>query len=232
MDGLLAPYAGVIKTIKIIFSFIWGEFSQWHDLASLTDTIPSIWWMMFVTLLIWVYLMSGFVAATIAESRGRAPMGHFFLGLLLPGLYPAMINNSMENIVEEEKKNEVIEEKEKDHEKSIELTSRFMEKAGMDYTPTDLKLDEDGKEIEEEKPQEEDNYPFNRLYFSGIATRPDGNPAGPFKVTLNDGRVVNADLILEILDDVVIFQINGNTGKPRKVRLFYKLISGCDVQSA
>ena len=172
--------------------------------------------------------MSGFIAATIGESRGRQPMPHWVFGLLLPGIYPALINSMMINRVVEGQKNQTIDDKEKYHAKSIELTSHPMKVAKQEYQPSELKLDEDGKEVTEEKPQEADTLPYNRLYFTGIAQKNDGTPAGPFAIVLNDGRQVDVDFILEILDDVVIFQIDGNTGKPRKLRLAYKLITACE----
>jgi len=232
MDALLAPYAGIIKAVKIVFNYFWGEWIAWYDLIVQNDLLPSLMWLGFITLLIWIYLMSGFIAATISECRNRAPMPHFILGLLLPGIYPALINGMLSNLVAEQAKDELIGEKEKQHSMTVDLTARLMHVAHQEYKPTDLKLDEDGNEIVEEKHQEAEVLPCDHAFFSKIALKHDGTPAGPFVVNLSDGRIVEADFILEVLDDVVIFQINTSTGNPRKVRLAFKLITACAVKQA
>lgn len=227
MFELLAPYWGFIKGLSGIVVALLTSLVQWYQLAERNGIMPSPGWMILITVAIGGYLGSGFAAATISETRGRGVALHFWFGLLLPGLYPSLLYSVMTNRTQAQVADRVTREKERQHRQTVDLTVRLMDHAGQEYHPSEKPDDTPAAEAAPEEPAS----PFNKIYFAGIAMRPDGTPAGPFAITLNDGRILMAEMILEILDDVLIVQIASPNGQPRKLRLTYDLIGGCELKS-
>jgi len=161
-----------------------------------------------------VALMSGCWASSIAETRLHSPKFHFFIGLLLPLVYPLVILFAMPAdlpgtaLASEEPKPW---EDEPAPQKAAAGASPA--EGGAPGTPESAEDDEDE---------------FNPGYFRRIARDADGNFVGSWKIT-TDAQTFIADRILESLPNVVVIETSslGRQNKPQRLRIPYSKIVSC-----
>ncbi|MDD3118144.1 MAG: hypothetical protein PHQ27_03115 [Victivallales bacterium] len=223
---LLAPLVSFYESLLLATKELLLLIRQWSYLIGNADIMPGVWFLILVPLLWGLYLASGFLSATFTEIKGRSRVGHFFGGLVLPVLYP-VVASQLKNI----RVNETANKKERENMKRLnishEVTAKFFEKSGREYVPTDAPL-------HQEKPQEEPRFfgagseqKMTMIHFKSLMLNPDGSSAGPFRVTTVDDRVLDAERIVDAMDEVVVFETRAADGKIRTIRVRYENIAEC-----
>lgn len=122
-----------------------------------------------------------------------------------------------------------------------ELTGKFRKVSGQEEEEPDetdeiaepvpeLKEPEASKVISGEETVELKPPVFDKLYFASIAINNDGSPGGPYVITMDDGRQLTAQRIIEAIDNVLIFEMFTPAGESRTIRLMYDKIKDCQLK--
>jgi len=159
-----------------------------------------------ITLLLSVWLVSGTWAASVAGSRQRSVVFHFFCGMLFPFVYPFVATFALDVRGAGQRAKALREEQETEAEAEA---ARLMDRQQAEA------LDR------EDAPDQ-----FDRDYFKRIARDADGMPTGPWLVSFNE-QEVKVLKIVDVLDEVVAFEIDGDDGKTQRIRVRYSLIESC-----
>jgi len=158
-----------------------------------------------------IMLASGFWAASIAKSRRHNPLPHFLLGCITFFVYPVVILLAM-NI-----------------KGGVDLTSvKTPEEEGESTLLDELKAKEEAQAQAAKEAEEAACGEWNQAYFTRIARKADGTPAGPWHVVFAGNPIVVRQ-ILEVLPDTVVTEIEAEGGETRKLRIrFNKIDSWTD----
>jgi len=157
-----------------------------------------------------IMLASGFWAASIAKSRRYNPILHFLIGCVSFFVYPIIILLAM-NI--KGSTDIVAASKPEDDESKLLEAMKAQEEAAAQAA----------KEAEEAA-----NGDWSQAYFTRIARKADGTPAGPWHVVFA-GTPIVVRQILEVLPDTVVTEIEAEDGETRKLRIrFNKIDSWTD----
>lgn len=141
-------------------------------------------------------LASAAWAGNIAENKGRAPHLHFFLGLLFPFIYPAIICFTLRALegsplmIKQNQKNK--------SELAVALRTAQIEAA-------------EKAAAEQLEREEADPTLWSKERMERVAYKADGSAAGPFTCTLADGKQIRVLTVREIQAEVVVFELEGNT---------------------
>ncbi len=224
--------------------FLASELKSWFILVKHADLLPSLSTMITIPLVLAVYLSSAFISSTMAEMKLRGRLFHFIGGLILPVIYPVILHfvpDAAEEYVETRHEAEA----RRRLNRMDDLTGKFKQVSGQ--------VDEEPEEAELENNEEAENTPelkepeerrvmtgeetvelqaptFDKLYFASITVNEDGTPAGPFLITMDDGRQLTAQRIIETTDNVLIFEMFTPAGESRTIRLMYDKITDCQLK--
>lgn len=217
-------YESWLNTVKGLLLLL----QQWYYLADRAEILPGPIALIAIPLLLALYLSNGFIAATYTEVQGRSRLGHFLGGLFFPALYP-FITSRLKNMRVDEIK--VKKDKERHQRQGLiqEVTAKLYENTGKEYIPTpdidpQIPLPEETIEV-----LQDGEVKMCQMYFASIATRADGTPAGPFLVKMMDGREMEASHIVEVMENVVVFELIGPDEKTRTIRAMYDKIAECKL---
>ena len=151
-------------------------------------------------------LTSAAWAGNIAENKGRTPHLHFFLALLLPFIYPAIIWFTLRAL--EGSPHMIRQQQKKKKEEAVALRVAQIEAAEKAAA----------EQIERE---EADPTLWNKGRMERIAYKTDGSAAGPYICTLADGKEIRVLEVRDIQAEVVVFELAGDTpGTPGPVMRF------------
>jgi len=167
-------------------------------------------------LVVTVVLGSGCWASSIAESRLRSPKLHFFIGVLLPVIYPVAILFLMraaspvpKGVSSEEEEGVAVEPEAVPAASGTAADAQPA--AGAAYASA------------ESEPEDE---AFTPEYFNRISRDDEGNFTGPWRFTV-EGEEIMARRILEALPNVVVIETIGRGGKTQRLRIPYQRIESC-----
>lgn len=241
MSDVTSIWSAFTGSFTSVFQFIY----DWIKAASECGVSPSPWIIAAICFSLIIYFASGFIAATMAEEKGRSPGIHFIGGLVLPYIYPFLIVPFL-SATFGKKEEEKSEEPPKPH--RIPLKKHVYQPQpnngqvaeGAVPKSETIKLDAETPLKEEiESPEvavieagdvEENNRPkepgqFNMDYFGRLSVRLDGSANGPFKLELLDGKLLDIAKIASPMEQVVVLEIPGGIGKPnRTLRVPYAKI--------
>ncbi len=165
-------------------------------------------------IMIIIILWSGCFSASVAEFRLRSPLFHFFIGVLIPVIYPIFILFKMTVYSAPVAKLEVEEEVihhiegpppvEAAPPASIETTAPV---AGLINTES---LDSP-------------NRTYDQGYFKQIAIDASGNHRGPF-IFIVKGNEFKVEKIIDPMGDAVLIEFVSSDGKLQKLRIPYQNI--------
>ncbi len=158
-------------------------------------------------------LMSGCWASSIAETRLHSPKVHFFIGLLLPLVYPVTILFAMRAGRGPARVSPPPDTGPKPWEEPQQPP-----KSGRPAAAPEESLEPGAEEEDEFTPQ----------YFRRIARDEDGNYVGPWKITTESQEII-ADRILDALPNAVVIETTsiGRQQKPQRLRIPYAKIVSC-----
>lgn len=166
-----------------------------------------------VGLLIW--LGSGSLAASIAETRGRNPIVHFIAGLIIPVIYPLAISAAMSGKAARE------EEKPKEQPKPM-----FERAEGAPPVEMAAGSEVAMAKLDENMLKAEDRSQYDQPYFRRIATDETGRMRGPFMITTS-GVEVRVERIIDCLPEVLVVETATSDAKTSRLRMPYNKIEGC-----
>lgn len=187
-----------------------------------------------------IVLGSAFLSATIAETRDKSMFIHFFGGLLLPIAYPVLINKKLENItkVNKNKKEELRNEVKNEINMKLAKVQYDMEckklvKKGMPIpefidwfnTREASKTSTAQTVIKEDDAASSSQSAVDRKFLENMAVDSNGNPQGPFRAVLSDGRELTVQHIKNIMDEIAAFEIVDHNGVTKNIRIKYAAIS-------
>ena len=184
----------------------------WDD-AIRAGLNPDWYSLMAFSIVIVILLGSPFVAATMAELRGKNRFVHFVPGLVLPWAYPLymflkLIKEPVKTLPD----------------KQDETVADGVMAAVGEVPESHLKYEYgDG---EKTGPSLETAPVMDRKYFARIASDEAGNPLGPYMLEMLDGRIVEVSRIADALPNVVVLEIIEG-GKSNTIRLPYAKIKIC-----
>ena len=147
-------------------------------------------------------LASACWATSIASARRHNAFVSFLLGLLIPWIYPLVILFTM-NIPG---KWDLAKQKREKEQAEVNALVEEAEK-------NDLQPDENGVIPYEPTP----------AYFNKIARKPNGEPAGPWKVSFN-GNLITVTSIIEAFPEAVSVEFRQSKGDIMKMRIPYSRI--------
>jgi hypothetical protein len=163
---------------------------------------------MVVALTVW--LASGCWAGSIAGARRHSIVGHFFLGLLVPYVYPFFCLFAMDIRGAKERARARKEEQEKaEQERQMRERAAEMEKAEQ------LAAGKGGT-----------GPSYDADHFQEIMLDENGNPTGPWVIGFGE-TVVHAQRICEAMPTLVVVEIADNTGQTQRLRIPYNKITSC-----
>lgn len=141
-------------------------------------------------------LASAAWAGNIAENKGRAPHLHFFLGLLFPFIYPAIIWFTLRAL--EGSPLMIKQDQKSRNARAVALRTAQLEAAEKAAA----------EQLEREKA---DPTLWSKERMERIAYNADGSAAGPFTCTLADGKQIRVLAVRETQAEIVVFELEGNT---------------------
>lgn len=160
-----------------------------------------------------IWLFSGCLASSIAETRSRGPLLHFILGLLFPIAYPVLALFLGTPEVKQKRKREK-EEPDVEHVEGpppVEIEADKLDSMAA-AAPHEIhaeSLDERGQ--------------FTPEFFKDLALDEYGNYRGPF-VFVVSGEELRADRIVECMPDQLVTESITPDGKSQRLRVPYKNI--------
>ena len=161
-----------------------------------------------------VFLWSGSLSASIAESRLRNPWTHFIIGIMIPVIYPLLILFKLPSYSAKSVKSKVKKEFEQ----------------GEGPPPVEIApptLDQDAPPaIVDSEMLSKPSVIYDQNYFKQIAVDISGNYKGPFLLTIKDEKL-KAERIIDSLPSVVMIEFISADGKLQNMRIPYKSIGAC-----
>ncbi len=228
-----------------LFNWIWLLFraGAWPDANPLVK----------VLIVLSIALGSACLAATVAELRNRKLLLHFFLGFLIPVLYPVytIFGLKKKTIISVEDKEEMVMDEAAaamNMHMDIMMIKRELKARGIDpETATFEDFDAIRQERQEaeaaakqqseaeaeavaEAETEEGVVRINKSFFESIAVDAAGNRLGPYCIVMQDGSELIANVITGAFDELISCQVSGRDGKIRTVRVRYENVA--DVRRA
>ncbi len=226
-------------------SFLFSELKDWFMLLRHADLLPSLGTVISIPLILAVYLASAFISSTMAEMKLRGRLYHFIGGLILPVIYPALLHfmpDAAEEYIETRQEADV----RKRQGRMTDLTGKFKNISGqIDEEPEDAEYEEGEEDVQPssglQEPKErrvatgeetaELKMPkYDKLYFATRTINEDGSPGGPYVITMDDGRQLTAQRIIEATENVLIFEMFTPAGESRTIRLMYEKIKDCQLK--
>ncbi len=217
-----------MDVVGFIFQLFFGTaissvryFTTWWDHATAAGFHPSVGSMIFTTIVVSLFLGSGFVAMTIAELNFRSRPLHFALGVVLPIAYPIFIHTSMTKAVPDSDDDEEEEEEEEAQPAAVADKEELPDSALKTF----------------KKAQEEDyngiyHGPFEQRFFEYMSRDEQGNQKGPFILELvDDGRILEISAISAAFSNAVAL-ITGDDNNSRTIRLPYSKIKSFCTKKA
>lgn len=154
-----------------------------------------------------IFIGSAAIAESIGERKRRGRWLHFILGFFIPLAYPALI--------------------------FAFLPRRKIHRRKEETPPMDAQINVpafDSVEAKTETGQAEsglsfstDSPVFNPEYFRELAVDDEGNPRGPFLLSI-DNTEIRVNRILEILPNVVVLETASGEGGRQTLRIPYRRI--------
>ena len=187
-------------------------FATWWDHATSAGFDPSVGSMIFITIVVALFLGSGFVAMTIAELNLRSRPLHFILGVLAPVAYPIFIHTSMS--------------------KPKQASTREEEEPQATAMADEEEVPDSAlKTFKKAKDEDYDGIykgPFEQRFFEYISRDEQGHQKGPFILELaDDGRILEISAISAAFSNAVAL-VTGDENNSRTIRLPYdKIKSFC-----
>lgn len=154
---------------------------------------------------------SGAMAASWAEERHRAPLGHFLLGLGIPVLYPLLVRFVFGMKGEKGKRRK----KEKEYQRENGAPPVGLPPATQ--ATGDLAL------VDEASLSKDD--PFDEAYFRRVWRDNAGNHRGPFLLVVGD-HDLRVERIVEVLPHCIVCETGGGSGT-QKLRVPYAKVVSC-----
>lgn len=185
----------------------WLDYYDFLTTNGLSLLIPLV--------IILAWLFSGTVASTVAELRGHGPFFHFVAGLILPVLYPLFVLFFLP--VKKAKNKSKQEDENVQHAEGVPPVKKAPSKPGGDGA------------IEEALTDTQQGKVYNQAFFHALSFDEEGNPRGPFMITV-DGEEVRAERIIEAMPVVVVIETIDAANKAQRIRLPYDRIEGCIEQ--
>ena len=181
--------SGILEFAKELFSQFASGSGSFIDIANAQRGWGFTW---FILILVW--LLSGFASYEFANSTGLHGKKHFWLGLLLPVVYPVVL--LIRKLVIRAKA--VSEAKRESERMAAERDQIEAERRRIDATPN------------------KDN--FAKLKGSSDAS----SIKAQFRLELADGSALMIAKILEVQDALAVFELESNEGEtPRVLRMPY-----------
>ena len=159
-----------------------------------------------------VLLFSGAMASSIAENRARSPIFHFFIGVVVPIIYPLACLFVMS----------VYEPPEKVTEEEEEESAKGEGPPPVEVMPEGV----DGELVTAASLDDEQRY--KKEYFQNIALDDYGNYRGPFSLRMKTGEEVRIDRIIDCLPAVCITESISPDGKNAHLRIPYDQVEHCE----
>jgi hypothetical protein len=187
--------------------------------------------MIATTILVALWLASGFLAATISEMKGRSRIGHFLGGLLIPYAYPAFVRFGLASI------QEIAMEQEEDFDP--ETGSTVVRKIAIPGKSEALHAEAQEKRAEEDrkagKTDESDELAIkpgviNHYYMTSIMVDENGGVRGPFVFHLADGKTIEVARIVNAMPTTAVVEIIAPSGEARTIRIPYEKIRECALK--
>ncbi|MFT5126858.1 MAG: hypothetical protein ACI8W8_000454 [Rhodothermales bacterium] len=158
-----------------------------------------------------VVMVSGGMAASVAENRSRGPIKHFLMGLAIPVLYPIICLFAM-SVYEPPQ--------------AVQVEEEEGEK-GQGPPPVEVMPEGvDGELVTAASLDDEQRY--NKDYFQNIALDDYGNYRGPFTLRMKTGEEVRIDRIIDCLPVVVVTESISPDGKNAHLRIPYDQVEQCE----
>ena len=180
---------GILEFAKELFTQLGSGSGSFIDAASAQNGWGVKW---FILILIW--LLSGFASYEFANSTGMHGKKHFWIGLILPVVYPLIL--LIRKLVIRAKA--VSEAKRESQRIAAERDQIEAERRRIDSTPN------------------KDN--FSKLKGSSDAS----SIKAQFRLELADGSALMIAKILEAQDTLAVFELESNEGEtPRVLRMPY-----------
>ena len=178
-----------------MFEFLKGLYTE----SEFTDAVNSqSGWMLSWLVLVLIWLLSGFASYEFANSTGKSGKVHFWIGLILPVVYPLIL--LVRKLVIRAKA--VSEAKRESERLARERDQIEAERRRIDSTPN------------------KDN--FAKLKGSSDAS----SIKAQFRLELADSSVLMIAKILEAQDALAVFELESNEGEtPRVLRMPYAKMS-------
>ena len=184
---------GILEFVKELFTQLGSGSGSFIDAASAQNGWGVKW---FILILIW--LLSGFASYEFANSTGMHGKKHFWIGLILPVVYPLIL--LVRKLVIRAKA--VTEAKRESERLVAEREQIEAERRRIDSTPN------------------KDN--FAKLKGSSDAS----SIKAQFRLDLADGSALMIAKILEAQDTLAVFELESNEGEtPRVLRMPYAKMS-------
>ena len=181
--------SGILEFVKELFSQFASGSGSFIDIANAQRGWGFTW---FILILVW--LLSGFASYEFANSTGLHGKKHFWLGLLLPVVYPVVL--LVRKLVIRAKA--VSEAKRESERMAAERDQIEAERRRIDATPN------------------KDN--FAKLKGSSDAS----SIKAQFRLELADGSALMIAKILEVQDALAVIELESNEGEtPRVLRMPY-----------
>ena len=181
--------SGIFEFVKELFSQFASGSGSFIDIANAQRSWGVTW---FILILVW--LLSGFASFEFANSTGMHGRKHFWIGLILPVVYPLIL--LIRKLVIQAKA--VSAAKREAERMAAERDQIEAERRRIDSTPN------------------KDN--FAKLKGSSDAS----SIKAQFRLDLADGSVLMIAKILEAQDALAVFELESNEGEtPRVLRMPY-----------
>jgi len=204
----------VIDFLRAIFDIIAGIVARFAQATGEAHIAADPLLLVLIAIVLTIWLGSACWAGSIAEMRRHAPKLHFFIGLVLPLLYPLVILFALDV------KGAKARDRERQREKEQAAAAAApVQPAAVDSPDIDLPIEQ--AEAKEETTLDEH-------YFTDIALDDQGNPTGPWRITYGDTEIV-AQRIVDALPHAVVIETLAADGKAHKIRIPYSKISGCEA---
>jgi hypothetical protein len=220
-----------------LFNWIWLLFraGAWPDANPLVK----------VLIVLSIALGSACLAATVAELRNRKLLLHFFLGFLIPVLYPVytIFGLKKKTIISVEDKEEMVMDEAAaamNMHMDIMMIKRELKARGIDpETATFEDFDAIRQERQEAEAAAKQQAEAEAAAVAEaeteegvviIAVDAAGNRLGPYCIAMHDGSELIANVITGAFDELISCQVSGRDGKIRTVRVRYENIA--DVRRA
>ena len=160
-----------------------------------------------------VVLWSASYSASVAEIKLRRPSVHFFIGLLVPVIYPFVALWKLPVYSGSNRRNQKRQAYEKgEGPPPVEVAPPLLENAPPALVNADM--------------LEKSNVEYDQSYFKKIAIDVAGNYRGPFFLTIS-GEKLKVERIIDPLPNVLLVEFISADGKLQNMRIPYKNIESC-----